>query len=190
MGVFRAHSAPQREAHRQFWVHAIASASAALTLARKKKLSSHDQEQAFVGGLLHDLGRLFLFTNFTDDYVTVDKLYREGANLRELELESFGLTHCQVGQVLAHVWKFPERLAELMGTHEGPFTDSSENLELIIHVSHLVADLLTWDPNALDRLDPKAKIWLEDLEDQFFQIRNEVEAKVYSYEMLYGLLAA
>lgn len=190
MGMFRAVTTAQKEAHRQHWMHSIASASAAITLARKRRVSAHDQEVAFVAGLLHDIGRLFLFTNFTETYIELDQRYKNGDDLQSLERRHLGLTHAQVGQVLAHVWRFPDRLGELMGAHEGPFADESNTMGLIIHVSHLLADLVTWDPDALERLDPTAKKWLEQFEEEVFQIRNEVEAKIYAYEMLYGMLAA
>lgn len=190
MGAFRATTSAQKEAHRQHWMHSIASASAAITLARKRRVGTHDQEVAFVAGLLHDLGRLFLFTNFAETYIDIDRRAKNGEDLLDLERRHLGLTHSQVGQVLAHVWKFPDRLGELMGAHEGPFTDDSNTMGLIVHVAHLLADQVTWDPDALDRIDPVAKKWLDQFEEEVFQIRNEVEAKIYAYEMLYGMLAA
>lgn len=190
MGVFRAATSTQKEAHRQYWMHSVASASAAITLARKRRVPTHDQEVAFVAGLLHDFGRLFLFTNFTETYIEIDKRAKSGENLQDLERRLLGLTHTQVGQVLAYVWKFPGRLAELMGEHEGPFADDTNTMGLIVHVSHLLADQVTWDPDAMERLDPVAKKWLDQFEEELFQIRNEVEAKIYAYEMLYGMLAA
>ena len=61
---------------------------------------------------------------------------------------------------------------------------------MVVHAAHLLADEHLFDKNALQRLDPLAAQWLNGFDDQLFQIKNEIEAKVYAYEMLYGMLAA
>ncbi len=190
MSMFKAQTVSVKEAHHKFWLHSIASASAGLTLARKKCLPSHEQEVAFVGGLLHDIGRLFLFTNFTDTYLEVDRRYREGEDLEVLEMRVLGLTHAQVGQVLARIWHFPDPLAELMGSHSGPFDSETDTLLLTMHVAHLLADQVLFNPDALQRLDPFAAEWLNGFDEEVLQIQNEVEARVCSFEKIYGLLAA
>lgn len=190
MSLFKAQSVSARDAHHKFWLHSIASASAGLTLARKRGLPSHEQEVAFVGGLLHDVGRLFLFTNFTETYLEIDRRFREGEVLEDLEMSLLGLTHAQVGQVLAQVWHFPEPLSELMGSHNGPFNSETDTLLLTMHVAHLLADQVLFDPNALSRLDPFASQWLDGFDEEVLQIQIEVEARVDSFEKIYGLLAA
>lgn len=190
MGLLSGQTPKQKQAHRNHWMHALATASAALTLARKKRIPSHEQEVAFIAGLLHDIGRLFLFTNFTEAYCAIDERARAGERLEWVEKQELGLTHSQVGQVLGHVWNFPDRICALMGEHEGPFTEDSNTLGLIVHISHQIADHLLWNPHALEAIDPVALAWMSDLEEEMFQIKNEVEAKIYAYEMLFGLLAA
>jgi|CXWL01.1.fsa_nt_gi HD-like signal output (HDOD) protein len=190
MSVFRAQSPAIAALHKDYWFLSIASASGSLTLARKKRLPSHEQEVAFVAGLLHDLGRLFLFTNFADTYTEIDRRFRSGEDLEKLELDLLGFTHAQIGQVLAHVWHFPEPLAEIMGSHNGPFNDDSDSLSKVVHVAHQLADQILHKSDAMAQLDPLAADWIDGLDEEMLQIQIEVEAKVHAFEQLYGLLAA
>jgi len=45
--------------------------------------------------------------------------------LAQLEAETFGIDHAQLGMQLAVAWNFPEQLALLIGRHEGPFDRAS-----------------------------------------------------------------
>ena len=44
----------------KFWEHSVAASICSQTIARRRRLAQSMIEEVFIGGLLHDIGRLFL----------------------------------------------------------------------------------------------------------------------------------
>ena len=66
-------------------------------------------ENAFMAGLLHDVGLLVLNTNFPDRYRDVFRLIQEDTRpMLEAECEVFGATHADVGAYLLGIWGLHE----------------------------------------------------------------------------------
>ncbi|MFS2020962.1 HDOD domain-containing protein, partial [Massilia sp. CT11-108] len=80
-----------------FWRHSIATALCARSLARQAGL---DQDAAFIGGLLHDIGRLVLAISFPEQYARVIAEY-EDVGLSAVERRVLGVDHEHAGQLLA-----------------------------------------------------------------------------------------
>lgn len=109
-----------------FWRHSIAVASVARDLARHLRLA--DPEEAFVAGLLHDIGKLILLGHFGERYLQVLKAAQYGAKpLFRLEREVLGTDHAAVGQALCVHWNIPSTLAQAIAEHhsDGPAATGS-----------------------------------------------------------------
>jgi putative nucleotidyltransferase with HDIG domain len=79
------------------------------------------QEEAFLAGLMHDIGKPVLLKNLPDRYMSIiNDVYRGEANFHETELVVFGFSHAQVGAILAEKWNFPPQLVEAIGYHHDP----------------------------------------------------------------------
>lgn len=120
------HSLPQ-ERRLAFWQHALATAAGAEILARRAGVE--DPEEAFVAGLLHDIGHLILMMALPAEHSTANE---DGA-LGDLEQERrlIGLDHCRSGRYLLHHWKLPKPLLECVRLHHATATcQSRENLLL------------------------------------------------------------
>lgn len=105
--------------HHAFWQHCIACAVAARTLARRKRICPH--EEAFVAGLLHDLGKVVLAMVIPAQYREVVRLAEEGGLLLcEAEQELLGLTHAAVGGWAAEKWRLPATLVSAVDGHHEP----------------------------------------------------------------------
>jgi putative nucleotidyltransferase with HDIG domain len=135
--------------------HALGTAMTAEGLANFTRLVSPDI--AYTAGLLHDIGKVVL-----DQYIApaAPLFYRrtqlEGKNLIDVEKETFGLSHDEVGGLLAERWSLPESLADAIRHHHVP-ESSSVNPMLTDHV--YLADLLMSRFAAgqeLERIDTKA----------------------------------
>lgn len=190
MSMIKPQTTAQKEIHRRFWIHSVASANAAQALARAKKLSTADQELAYIAGLLHDVGRLFLFTNFMETYMEIERRSGEGEPLDRVEKQNLGLTHAQVGQVLAHVWRFPERLGGLMGEHDGPFDGNSQPLAMVLHLAHCSANAILWRTPIETFAQTEPLLWMGWQPEDWAGFCQDMERKIVAYEGLYGTLAA
>jgi putative nucleotidyltransferase with HDIG domain len=98
-----------------FWEHSIGVGVACRMLARQGKLG--DPEEAFVAGLLHDIGKLVMLVHMPDELLPV---LREcaGGPLPFTEAESrHGISHAALGRLLVEQWKLPERISEPVGFH-------------------------------------------------------------------------
>jgi len=103
------------------WEHALAVAQGAKRLAKTEGLSRGLQEEAFVGGVLHDLGILVLATNFPQKYERVAELVsQESINLSKAEESEFGITHAEVGAYLLGLWGIPAPILRIVSLHHHP----------------------------------------------------------------------
>lgn len=118
--------------------HALDTARASEHLARLLKISTPDI--AYTAGLMHDIGKVVL-----DQYLVAElplfyrKTQIEGLSLCDMERESFGITHPEVGGFLAEKWGLPRVLADTILYHHRP-ESSTINPELT-HLIYL-ADLI------------------------------------------------
>lgn len=191
LGAFTAKSPRAREIQRECWEHAFGSASAAQEIARLKNLDQADQETAFLGGLLHDVGKLFLFSNFAVNYAMIrSEAERKGVNIIELEQPVFGMTHPEIGQRLAVAWNFPEQLILVIGRHEGEFAGEASPLLYCVHAADRLANAVAagsgdWPDGTI--AEPVSE-WLALDDDKLDHIKELISLKVAEAGETIGLL--
>lgn len=114
---------PQR-----FWEHSLATGTLADII--NQSVGGERAEHVFLGGLLHDVGRLMLDAQFPDHYRYV--LAEAAARRVELivvEREVFGLGHDDVTKELLLLWDTPKNIREVAVSHEL----SPEHIERTTH---------------------------------------------------------
>jgi HD-like signal output (HDOD) protein len=102
-----------------FWLHSIACGSASARLAQE--WYDPVPERFFVGGLLHDIGRLLMFLNAPKESAEI--LYRcerESALALEVERQVLGFDHVMLGTELASFWRLPHTLRDMVCGHHNP----------------------------------------------------------------------
>lgn len=102
------------EYQRRFWTHALATACAAEALAGRGN-GGVDPEEAFVAGLLHDIGHPVLALAAPAEFAEVFAGGPDALVAREEAV--FGLGHAKAGQMLLRQWKLPEHLGEVARFH-------------------------------------------------------------------------
>jgi len=101
-----------------YWRHTLCTAIAARELA---KLASLDTGEAFLLGLLHDVGQLVLaMTSPALEAQALQLCRSEGVSMHEAELRVFGVSHAEVGAAVARQWNFPASLSAAIAGHHGP----------------------------------------------------------------------
>jgi HD-like signal output (HDOD) protein len=102
-----------------FWRHCLACGIGARLIALERRLPKPDK--FFVAGLLHDLGRMVLYSQAPQWAQKVFELYRsEPMLLREAEARVLGYDHQQIGEALLRHWKYPLNLVIAVGFHHEP----------------------------------------------------------------------
>lgn len=103
---------------RQFWGHSLRCALIS------RKLSAHlgfaSPEEAYLGGLLHDVGKLAMLATDTHGYRELFLGYEDGPELCLREHERFGLTHADIGAWLIDRWDLDSFLADGVLYHHEP----------------------------------------------------------------------
>ncbi|MCK4377713.1 MAG: HDOD domain-containing protein, partial [Deltaproteobacteria bacterium] len=123
-----------------FWQHSLACATTAETVAQ---ITGYPQtEEAFIGGLLHDIGKLIAFIRFPEEFgLFLNQLQQQnksgGSDTPPLELEDkiLGISHHQLGKWTAERWNFPENIINAVWLHHQPitsFTKKTDRLPAII----------------------------------------------------------
>jgi signal transduction histidine kinase len=101
-----------------FWRHSIAVASAAEMIAAGSRQLGVRPEEAFVAGLLHDLGKLALSLILPRAYDRVIELAEvKQANIADIEQSVIGLDHHTAGKRLGARWDLPPMLQDTMWLH-------------------------------------------------------------------------
>ncbi|MGO9200700.1 MAG: HDOD domain-containing protein [Limisphaerales bacterium] len=121
-----------------FWKHSLACGIGARCLAIARQMPK--AEKFFVAGLLHDLGRLVLFSRAPDQVVEIFRLYQSRRMLlRQAEISILGFDHALIGETLMRSWQYPANLATAVAYHHSPM--SAEIYQLESSIVHL-ADFL------------------------------------------------
>jgi HD-like signal output (HDOD) protein len=156
------------------WDHSVASAMAARHLAG---LGGDDRSEAFLAGLLHDVGKLLVLK-------AVDQLEKRGGDrFTPIVIdELMGMLHGQLGHGVLVAWNFPEPISRVaLRHHEPPALD--DLLLLRVQAANAIARKLGLHPHPdpdLDLLEEPAieALRLDDLElaSLMVEVEDEIAA--------------
>ncbi|GMU30839.1 MAG: HD family phosphohydrolase [Chthonomonadaceae bacterium] len=124
MNLFKASGPQMRTMHLHCWKLSLGAAASSQILARKARLSVSEVDVAYIGGLLHGIGRLFLLANFPEVYLKLSSDHGfDSPELADAELDLFGLSCAEMGSELATHWKLPLTLVAAIGSSSGPCSE-------------------------------------------------------------------
>ncbi len=127
-----------------YWQHCLAVAAASRAIA--KEMSFDLPDEAYVAGLLHDIGKIILDQRARAEYVRVlGRVREESCAFCAVERDVLGVDHAEVGGWVAEKWSLPSTLADAIRFHHADLSAidlPQRNLQLVA-VTH-VADFLAW----------------------------------------------
>jgi len=102
-----------------FWEHSFGVGMVAKVIAGKA--GYRDVDKAYIAGVIHDIGIVFLSSYHGDGVKRVQDRVEQGADFIAAEVEEFGASHCEVGLCLAKRWNFPDAYCEVIACHHNPY---------------------------------------------------------------------
>ncbi|MCG8616462.1 MAG: HDOD domain-containing protein [Desulfobacterales bacterium] len=127
-----------------FWRHSLAVAVLSMEIA--KKMGYINPEEAYIAGLLHDVGKVFLDLRGKKDYGDFIRALSTSTDLViEKERASLGLGHDDIGAYFCNRWELPRQLAAAVKYHHQSFAHldiPAEHKCLIAIVS--LSDFICW----------------------------------------------
>lgn len=119
--------------------HSISVSSYAKAIVKFEKMHADLINYSLMAGLLHDLGKLILATNFKDTYQQVLAESRNSdQKLWELEYAVFGTSHAEIGAYLMGLWNLENSIIEAIAFHHCPSKSAASQLGLltVVHVAN------------------------------------------------------
>jgi len=176
-GMMKRSLSGYRQGAGELWHHSLVTAVASEWLAQA--LRYPNPEEAYVSGLLHDIGKLLLdqvvLSNYNEMFDFVQKYQMP---LWQVEEKLIGIDHAKVGGLIAEHWNFPIVLVDAIRFHHAPsFARTNQHLPAIVNLANSFAQdyqisqssLLSFEihPESLNVL----KINKEDIE----QLKNKMK---------------
>lgn len=121
-----------------FWRHSLTVACATRSVAELSADVIIDPDEAFVAGLLHEIGALVLDEYFGRLYALVhQEAKRTKRAIHLVERESLKVSHADVGAYLLERWNLPDRLVQATRYHHDPSQAPEEDRTLcqLVHLS-------------------------------------------------------
>lgn len=123
----------------KLWEHCLSTALLAKAIAGAENLPPEEQDDSFIAGMLHDLGKFVLADMIRPAYREAVAASR-GSNttIAEAEHELLGACHAQAGAYLLGLWGLPDRVVEAVAFHHSPssLTSPGMNATAAVHAAN------------------------------------------------------
>ena len=128
-----------------FWVRSLKTAALSRELA--KKMSYPHVEEAYLAGLLHDVGKLALLSIAPREYAS-NFMAKDDERLCSIENSSMGITHADAGAWLIEQWGLDSFLADGVRYHHEPIArlESAHPLIRLVRLAHLLSNYKSDSP--------------------------------------------
>ena len=146
----------------RFWRHSLEVAIASREIANL--CSYKPAEEAYVTGLMHDIGLLVMEVSFEEQFRRVWRLVISGESLVRLEEANWGTNHGRVGKFLLDQWNIPGFIGEAIARHHDDFDkdekDPENRLGRIVGLANRISKFRTCQ---MPPLDPEEIANIENL---------------------------
>jgi len=177
---------------KQFWKHSLGTGAAAKALAKLTNMK--DTEEAFLEGLMHDIGKIILDEFHHEQFEEIIAL-AENKNCLLIEAERDilgGLSHCDIGSYLANRWNLNEEFVAVIENHHAPSSAHAHyELTCIVHVANGLVRCLDYGnsgDNLVSQIDSSAWNLLKLSTNDLPNILDEVDLEMKKSEVFFNLL--
>jgi putative nucleotidyltransferase with HDIG domain len=139
------------------WDHSYKTAFYAYHLAKSFKKKGDILDEAYVGGILHDMGKI-IFSDVHPELLEKITDFCTNRNIPKDFIEdlSAGLNHAEIGGLIAEKWNFPQSLIEAIKYHHEPSDCEPENVD-VVHTVYLANAICSIERKEMvyDQLDQR-----------------------------------
>jgi len=122
----------------ELWMHSVASALGSKIIAGKK--NSDKENDAYVAGLIHDVGKIILDQYILDRNAAFKELVMDKKQgYFEAEKSILGFEHAEIASEICLKWHFPENIAAAIRYHHQPSSSQGDELTYIVHLANFLA---------------------------------------------------
>lgn len=182
--------------YQKFWAHSACGGLAAQEVVTRTQLGVADE--AFLLGMLAQIGRLTLATVFPPEYSRILEQLSESDDLSALERQAFGLDHNQISALMLADWGMPKLFQDVALYLERPETsplkegERSWRLLQLFHFSEHLAEVCIAAPAARYRQVPRlmllaTRVGIET--ETLIEIGNHVAQGMREWSALLGIAA-
>lgn len=103
------------------WQHSLSTGALAKKIADDLGLDEKTADQAFISGLLHDVGKLVYAALLPEEYhAALERVRNEAIGVAEAEQDVMGATHAEMGAYLLGLWGFADPIMKSVAFHHCP----------------------------------------------------------------------
>jgi putative nucleotidyltransferase with HDIG domain len=127
--------------YEKFWLHSITTAYLATELFNRTGYKG-DPDEAYIAGILHDIGILILDQYFTTVYKKVFEIAgKKRFDLQLVEQKTLGISHPEVGSYLLSKWKLPEAVTGAVLNHHTPqYVVQDSVLPKVVYLANFICN--------------------------------------------------
>ncbi|MCH9638996.1 MAG: HDOD domain-containing protein [Betaproteobacteria bacterium] len=112
---------------RHVWQHSLLTAIASQAICKELD-AIKEGEEAFVVGLLHDVGKVLLFSHFKEKYIEVlEYALKNNCTSAEAEQAHLKINHLDVAQQAIIEWKLPKYFGDYIGVNLEHLSSDQKN---------------------------------------------------------------
>jgi len=162
---------------RLLWEHSYKTAFYAFNLVKNFKKDHNLLDDAYVGGILHDMGKI-IFASVHPELLDKIKTFctEKGMPSSTFEDLSAGMNHAEIGSMVAEKWNFPEQLVTAIRHHHDPLAVPPEDQDLVftVYLANMLCQYelgdVTYDqfePEVLDSFGINSRKQIDSLLERF-----------------------
>jgi putative nucleotidyltransferase with HDIG domain len=162
---------------KQLWEHSYRAAFYAYNLIKNFKRDRNLLDDAYVGGILHDMGKI-VFSNVHPDLMENIRSFckEKGLPFSTFEDLSAGMNHAEIGALIAEKWNFPEGLVNAIRYHHDPAATPDVDRDMVetVYLANMFCEYedgnVTFDqfePGPLDNFGISSKKQIDAMLERF-----------------------